>query len=752
MKIQKTLLTAMMAVMLTLVLLSATSCELSHEHAFADWETVTEPTCASFGLKKRSCECGQIEYDTVEALAHTPVTDAAVPATCTTPGKTEGSHCGACGAVIVKQLEVDKHSHSISEWETVSAPTCTSIGLKKRSCVCGQTEYDTLEALGHTPVTDAAVLATCTDPGKTEGSHCDTCGFVIVAQHTILPVGHSCDEVTVLEAAECNLDGTKRYSCTNDGCSYYYDEGYSLPALDSSEIYANAVQYTGIILGFDRFGNQVLGASAFVISPDGRIVTSVLATDNSFSLTFYLSGNYYEVTEVLAYDTEKCVAVLQVDASDLPYAKLCTRTPVNGETVYLVGAPDGYEASLATAVVANNALMLDDEAYIQHDAMATRGFIGSPLINKFGEVIGINVGYTGDDDLGVAVRMGDLDSLDYSNPMSVYEYGTATYTPVEELGEWVQNFYTAIGDGTLAHVIQGKDFYYALGYGEYIGCYIEGYWKKDEGYELYVCVFFNNADGTYQYYASLTDGVRKNEASGYIDAASYTAATVLTYDTYYGRYWTESELMALYSTAVYDTLGWFSSCLDTYFDTLTLETFGFTAVSYDKDADALAKLNALVMAEGTYNESTGAYELSMDSEAGEDFVILTLTHVPMTAQAPASTIATIEYYAASGVLFHISLSLDPTENGHRFELAYAAYNGTEYVVQNVGWGYLEAGEFTNASTLTCYEFNGMNEYEDGLLTDYAFYLSHLMTWMDYVMENVDTGLSVKDLGFLFYFG
>ena len=168
MKLKKLLVTPILVLTAVLVLFAVTSCDLLHEHSFSEWETVTEPTCTAFGLQKRSCECGQVEYDTTDALAHTPVIDSAVNATCTTLGKTEGSHCGVCNAIIVAQTENDKFAHVFSAWETVTTPTCTSFGLQKRSCICGQVEYTTLSVLNHNVVTDEAVDATCTTPGKTE--------------------------------------------------------------------------------------------------------------------------------------------------------------------------------------------------------------------------------------------------------------------------------------------------------------------------------------------------------------------------------------------------------------------------------------------------------------------------------------------------------------------------------------------------------------------------------------------------------
>ena len=129
MKIKRILTITALMITALLMVFGATSCNLLHEHIFSEWETVSAPTCTSFGLSKRVCECGYAEYEPEAATAHEPVTDAAVDSTCTAVGKTEGSHCGVCGAVITAQKDVATVSHTFSEWETVSAPTCTSIGL-----------------------------------------------------------------------------------------------------------------------------------------------------------------------------------------------------------------------------------------------------------------------------------------------------------------------------------------------------------------------------------------------------------------------------------------------------------------------------------------------------------------------------------------------------------------------------------------------------------------------------------------------
>ena len=75
------------------------------------------------------------------------VVDEAVSATCTTEGKTEGSHCSVCGVVIVAQQVIPKVDHKV--------------------------------------VVDSAVTATTTADGKTAGSHCSVCNTVIKAQSVI---------------------------------------------------------------------------------------------------------------------------------------------------------------------------------------------------------------------------------------------------------------------------------------------------------------------------------------------------------------------------------------------------------------------------------------------------------------------------------------------------------------------------------------------------------------------------------------
>ena len=752
MKAKRLFIVPVIVMMALLVVFGTTSCDIIlHEHSFSQWETVSAPTCTAFGLEKRSCECGDVEYNTLPALAHTYATDPSVDATCDTTGKTAGAHCSVCGAVIKKQDEIAKISHTFSQWETVSAATCTSIGLEKRVCECGFVEYSSVEALGHTVVTDERIDATCDTAGKTEGSHCETCGDVIVYQDMIPAVGHKCDEVSVITEASHGVDGTKRYSCTNTGCDYYYDESYVLAALTPDEIFEEAKKYTGTITFFDAYENYLIRCTAFVISADGKIVTSNYAIDNASIAVFTIGETEYQVTDVLAYSNDTAIAVLKIDATDLPYARICDGEIASGDVVYSVGCPAGLNASIASGIASNSDRSRGDLRFIQHDSALSEGYYGGPLLNSYGEVVGINsMVLDPNERLPVATHAGEIDKLDYSAPMTIYEYGKQTYTVIEQMKDWIEYNQNRAAGNSIGYTMDGMDFKYSIGYDYDQNCaFAQGYWIIDGQYEIVTSVILNNTLGTYQYYATFSDGSRMNETIGYIDAATYSKDTALEYDTYYGRYWAESEIMAVYSDRVYRTIVWFEYYLENYFYDITIADFGFNPIA-DRDETALDKLNSFVIENGVLDGST--YNYTMMENVGEDVMYYDISYFMGEGDNPDYTVLFIYYITSNGEMYGVALVFTDDEVGYEFNCFYRVHDGVEYVDYNYAFGYIAPNEFTNVSSLYAYTFEGMNDYEDALLADYAALLSHGLGMLDITMREIDPALSIKDLGFYFYFG
>ncbi|HNQ03303.1 MAG TPA: DegQ family serine endoprotease [Thiobacillaceae bacterium] len=134
--------------------------------------------------------------------------------------------------------------------------------------------------------------------------------------------------------------------------------------------------------------------SGFIISPDGIILTNAHVVDGASEVTVKLTDRRELKARVVGLDKPTDVAVLRVDARDLPVARLGASEPLRvGEWVLAIGAPFGFENSATAGIVSAKARALPDEAYvpfIQTDVAVNPGNSGGPLFNLRGEVVGIN--------------------------------------------------------------------------------------------------------------------------------------------------------------------------------------------------------------------------------------------------------------------------------------------------------------------------------------------------------------------------
>lgn len=191
---------------------------LGHDFT-GEWTVTKLATCTESGVKARKCSrCKETEKETIPATGHTEAEDAAVAATCTTAGKTAGSHCLVCNTIIKAQEEIPATGHSFGKWEKVKAPTCMGRGSVKRACdICGYIEIKDIAANGHVWNTDYTVdkQPTCTETGS-KSIHCRNCREVKDVK-AIEALGHTLGDWIIDKPATVETAGSRHKECETCG-------------------------------------------------------------------------------------------------------------------------------------------------------------------------------------------------------------------------------------------------------------------------------------------------------------------------------------------------------------------------------------------------------------------------------------------------------------------------------------------------------------------------------------------------------
>ena len=138
----------------------------------------------------------------------------------------------------------------------------------------------------------------------------------------------------------------------------------------------------------------VFGAgSGFIVSPDGVILTNAHVVQGADEVTVKLHDRREFRAKVLGTDPRTDVAVLKIDAKNLPTVPVGrSRSLQVGEWVLAIGSPYGLESTVTAGVVSATGRSLQDNLvpFIQTDVAVNPGNSGGPLFNTRGEVIGIN--------------------------------------------------------------------------------------------------------------------------------------------------------------------------------------------------------------------------------------------------------------------------------------------------------------------------------------------------------------------------
>ena len=135
-------------------------------HSYGNSVVTKQPTCTAEGTAIKTCtKCNATVTEKLPAKGHTAVTDKGYPATCTTAGKTDGSHCSVCNTVIKVQTVINATGHKSSGWITDKAASIGVKGSKHKECTVCKKVLETAEipALSRISISKASVtLSTST--------------------------------------------------------------------------------------------------------------------------------------------------------------------------------------------------------------------------------------------------------------------------------------------------------------------------------------------------------------------------------------------------------------------------------------------------------------------------------------------------------------------------------------------------------------------------------------------------------------
>ena len=155
--------------------------------------------------------------------------------------------------------------------------------------------------------------------------------------------------------------------------------------------------------------------SGFIVSADGLVLTNAHVVKGADVVTVKLTDRREFRAKVLGADPKTDVAVLKIDAKNLPVVKIGDTKAMNvGDWVLAIGSPFGFENSVTAGVVSAKGRSLPDDSsvpFIQTDVAVNPGNSGGPLFNARGEVVGINS--------QIYSRSGGYQGLSFAIPIEV---------------------------------------------------------------------------------------------------------------------------------------------------------------------------------------------------------------------------------------------------------------------------------------------------------------------------------------------
>ena len=383
-------------------------------------------------------------------------------------------------------LAACSHQHDFGEWHTITAATCDTPGYKIQKCRCGQENSGSIPALGH--------------------------------KYKLIDEG----------VPSCQEEGYKAYECIK--CKHSYRDPIEQDKFTATELNEKYLQSVGEIIVYNINREAISLGSCVVYSEDGLLITNYHVIEDGYCAEVIIGYRTYSTINVVAYDKQLDLAILKIAANNLQPATFCDLSHKTGETVYALGNSQGLAATFSKGMITYSDRESEGVHYVQHDAAISSGNSGGPLINEYGEVIGINTLTIMDSqNLNFAISISELDRLSYISPITITELYNQEYGAYRKTATYLlKNGTYRTDSGTyrlMMDTYQTASFAYTI-WAEYIPNKdeIDFYLKTNDG--LYTVIRLDNqCSGTYNWLCSDDCYLM----SGTVIAQKVTSNTQLTY-------------------------------------------------------------------------------------------------------------------------------------------------------------------------------------------------------------------------------
>ena len=288
------------------------------------------------------------------------------------------------------------------------------------------------------------------------------------------------------------------------------------------------VQERTVTVNVETLNGDSGTGSGFFIDDKGTIVTNFHVIDLAEDITVEVSGGAsYPVKKIVDFSNVLDLAILQIDMKNTPYLELSDQSVRTGEKVFAVGSSLGtLTGSFSDGIVSSISRDYGMVDCIQMTTPISPGNSGGPLVNEYGEVVGVNTAsYTRGENLNLAIKIDTMEQLARDKGWTVKEYkewyekeSSRSWSPLDSDGYAyysLVNLYQEVTDKPCVATIDENWNKVASSYRDmYYGYYYEYTSKEYNQYTEYLkSVGFKYddsekfSDGTSYYYYNDKDGI-----------------------------------------------------------------------------------------------------------------------------------------------------------------------------------------------------------------------------------------------------